>query len=424
MSQLESQVGRALQALNQPTARGALALLEPSSRLRSLMVAALLERSERPVLYYALGPDDGDLSIFMAGLGRALADQRPLGGRALLAIDPADNPSAQVWAQALIADLEAIDPHTLLVFDEYDRSDYSDEVQSFMAQLAALLPPDLTILLNSRTVPRLPWTALLTRGRATVVSTDDADVRLPLPAAPRSAQATVDVYALGPGFVLRQNQTIDAWEGHLPRLLLFFALERPAVTRAEICAAFWPELDVEQAVNVFHVTKRRLHKALGLDALAHQDGFYLLNPDIAFRSDLSEFAEHLTSARAAAPADRPTFLQQALDLYRGPYLQGHDDAWIMARRRDYLDGYLEALSGLADAQIEANRHEQALALLLRALAADPMRPALQARTLQLYIDLGRRYEAAAHYQALQARMRKERRAVWPQVEALYQQIAE
>jgi DNA-binding SARP family transcriptional activator len=424
MAHLESQIDRALQALSQPTARGALALLEPSSRFRSLLVASLLERSERPVLYYALGPDDGDLSIFMSGLGRALADQRPLGGRALLALDPADNPPPQVWAQALIADLEAIDPHLLLVLDEYDRSDHSDEVQSFMTQLAALIPPDLTILLNGRTVPRLPWTALLARGRATVVSTDDADVRLPVPAAPSAPQATVDVYALGPGFVLRQKNTIDAWEGHLPRLLLFFALERPAITRAEICAAFWPELDLDQAVNVFHVTKRRLHKALGLDALAHQDGFYLLNPDIAFRSDLSEFADHLVSARRAAPADRPAFLQQAVDLYRGPYLQGHDDAWIAARRRDYLDGYLEALSGLADAHIEAHRHEQALALLLRALTADPVRPALQARTLQMYIDLGRRYEAAAHYQALQARMRKEKRAMWPEVEALYRQIAD
>ena len=50
------------------------------------------------------------------------------------------------------------------------------------------------------------------------------------------------------------------------------------VTRADICQAFWPELPLDQAVNVFHVTKRRLHKALGFDVLVHEGGHYRVNP--------------------------------------------------------------------------------------------------------------------------------------------------
>ncbi|HYO87696.1 MAG TPA: BTAD domain-containing putative transcriptional regulator [Candidatus Limnocylindrales bacterium] len=424
MNRLESQLGSALNALNSPASHGTLVLLEPSSRLRSLLVASLLEESQRSVLYYALGPDDGDLSIFMTSLGRALADQRPLGGRALLSLDSADDPDPNAWAAALLRDLSDIDSNIILILDEYDRSDDSDEVQAFMTGLAGQLLPDVTILINGRTIPRLPWVALVSKRRALVLSTDNDEARLPAGARIEKPQTPIDVYALGPGFVLMDNTTIDNWEGHLPRLLLFFALERPAITRSEICAAFWPELDVDQAVNVFHVTKRRLHKALGLDALVHKDGFYKLNPEIEIRSDLLEFADHLISARRAAPDERPPHLQRAVDTYGGPYLQGHDDPWILERRVDYLDGYVEALSGLARGQVEANRQEQALTLLLRALAADPTRATVQTQTLRLYIDMGRRYEAAAHYQALQDRFKKERRAIWPEVEELYREIAQ
>lgn len=424
MARFDSQLDSALRTLNSPAAHGALALLEPSSRYRSLLVASLLEGNERPVLYYALGPDDSDLSIFMTRLGRALADEFPLGGRSLLSFDTGGAPGAGAWAHALLADLAAIGSDLILILDEYDRSDESDDVQAFMTQLAGMLPPNVTILLNGRTVPRLPWIALAAKNRAIVLSTDDESVHLPARVTVANPAAEADVYALGPGFVLMQNTTIDAWEGHLPRLLLFFTLERPAVTRSEICSAFWPDLDVDQAVNVFHVTKRRLHKALGLDALVHVEGFYKLNPEIEIHSDLRDFADHLINARRAAPADRPYFLQQAADLYRGPYLQGHNDPWILTRRLDYLDGYIEALSGLAQAHTQANRQEQALALLLRALAADPMRASVQAQTLRLYIDMGRRYEAAAHYHALQDRFKKERRPIWSEVESLYREIAQ
>jgi DNA-binding SARP family transcriptional activator len=118
-----------------------------------------------------------------------------------------------------------------------------------------------------------------------------------------------------------------------------------------------------------------------------------------------------------------TYLLQAVDTYGGPYLQGHYEPWIAARRADYLDGYVEALSGLADIYLIQDRRELALAQLLRALNADFDRPAVQARVLKLYIDLGRRYEAAAHYKDLKSRLSKLKRRMWPEVESLYQQIA-
>lgn len=423
MADFAHQFSAAAQAVDGPAAQGAIVLLEPASRYRSLLVASLLERQDRPVLYYALGPDDSDLAIFLTSLGRSLADQHPLGGQSLLALAGVESVSNATWIEALLDDLARTGDNVLLVLDEYDRSDSSDDVQAFVTELAIRLPPKVTVLLNSRTTPRLPWVALIAKRRATVISTENAEIRFPTAAGQASQQTPIDVYALGPGFVLLENTAVESWEGHLPRLLFFFALERPAVTRSEICAAFWPDLDVEQAVNVFHVTKRRLHKALGMDALLHENGFYLLNPALEIRSDLHDFVDLLLSARRAAPESRLTYLLQAVDTYRGPYLQGHDDAWIAARRADYLDGYIEALTELASLYLAQNRREQALTQLQRALAADFDRPALQRDVLQLYIAMGRRYEAAAHYKELKARLTKLRRRVWPEVEATYREIA-
>ncbi|MFN8377109.1 MAG: BTAD domain-containing putative transcriptional regulator [Anaerolineae bacterium] len=423
MADFARQIGAGLQAIDSPAAQGALVLLEPTSRYRSLLVASLLERKDRPVLYYALGPDDSDLPIFLTSLGRSLADQQPLGGQSLLALTGTESVLPDTWIEALLADLARVSDDVLLILDEYDRSDSSDDVQAFMTELAGKLPPKATILINSRNTPRLPWVALIAKRRATVISTENAEIRFPVATVVAEPQTPIDVYALGPGFVLLDNTAVESWEGHLPRLLFFFALERPAVTRSEICSAFWPDLDIEQAVNVFHVTKRRLHKALGMDALLHEDGFYLLNPALEIRSDVHEFVDLLLSARRATPESRLTYLLQAVDTYRGPYLQGHDDAWIAARRADYLDGYVEALSALSDIYLSQDRREQALAHLLRALAADFDRPALQRDVMKLYIDMGRRYEAAAHYKDVKSRLSKLRRRVWPEVEALYQEIA-
>lgn len=423
MAPYERQINAALESLNSPSARGVLLLLEPGSRYRSLLVASLLERAERPIVYYALAADDGDLPVLMAGLGRALSDQRPLGGQALLALAGSDSASNTDWIAALLEDLGRLGDEVLVILDEYDRTDQSDEVQAFLTELAIALPKSISVLINSRTVPRLPWVALMARQRAIVLSSENADARFPVSPVPDSTATAIDVYALGPGFVVIDNVAVENWEGHLPRLLFFFAMERPAVTRSEICSAFWPELDIEQAVNVFHVTKRRLHKALGVDALLHEDGFYLLNPALEVRADSHAFVDMLISARRAEPDERLPLLQQAADLYRGPYLQGHDDAWIAARRADFLDGYIEAMEGIAEIYLVQDRREQALAQLLRATAADFDRPSLQYRILELYIHLGRRYEAAAHYKDLKARLSKLRRRVWPEVEQLYQRIS-
>jgi len=385
------------------------ALLHPSSRYRSMLIARLINDSSYRVFYYALGPDDIKLQAFLASITHDMANQHPTFGRHInmLPRDVYENPSDHfdTVLDTFVADLTEIsDDNFILVLDEYDRSDTADDVQRFVEKLAGRLPGNGRMVINSRTLPRLPWVSMIAAKEAVmledskVIQTDFYDV-VNNGNTSGNGGTPLEVFALGPGYVQVNSKPIETWEGHLPRLLFFFALDRALVTRSEICHAFWPELESDQAVNVFHVTKRRLHKALDFDVLVHDDGYYRINPAMGVYYDVMEFTSNLMVGRNSDDADeRFNAFQRVVDLYRGPFLQGHSDGWIDERRESYRAGYMEALTKLAHMWIDRERYEQALVLLQKALEEDKDREDLHRDLMQLYTTIGRRSEAAAHYQ--------------------------
>lgn len=402
-------------------------LLHPRNRYRSVLVAQLINDPHIPTFYYAMGPDDINIHAFMDGITHDLANQHPTFGRHVNMLPDSIYENfidhAEEIMTAFARDLSEIstDERFLFILDEYDRSDSADDVQYFMEKLPEYMPSNCRLVINSRTLPRLSWIALIVQGLAALLE-DDHIIREAFYGIANTNASTLDIYVLGAGFVHLNDQHVDTWEGHLPRLLLFFALDRPVVTRSDICRAFWPELSAEQAVNVFHVTKRRLHKALNQDVLLHQDGFYRLNPEIPVYYDVLEFAQALLRGRDPNTADRVGAWQTAIDLYRGPFLQTHEESWIRERRIQYRVGYIEALSNLAEIWLQRDRPEQALALYQKATAEDPLNEAIHRAILQIYASLGRRSEAAAYYQALIGNFQRERASVSPETDALYKTI--
>jgi two-component SAPR family response regulator len=309
----------------------------------------------------------------------------------------------------------------MLILDEYDRSDSADDIQLFVERLVDRLPEHCKLVINSRTLPRLPWVSLIAQKRAVMLK-DDHLISEDFYNLATTGQNRLEVFALGPGYMLMNGEPIDSWEGHLPRLLFFFALDRPSITRSEICQAFWPELVTDQAVNVFHVTKRRLHKALDMDVLVHDDGYYRVNPLLAIQYDVMDFVTALMAGRNPDNKKPIEAWSRAVELYRGPFLQGHSDSWIMDRRKDFQAGYLEALTEIAHIRLKEDRPEHALALFQKALSEDNSRENIHREVMQLYAKLGRRSEAAAHYQRLADEFDKEGQQLSPETETLYSEI--
>lgn len=412
----------AFQTFKQRTPDARVVLLHPRSRYRSVLVAQLMNDPETQVFYYAMGPDDVNVHSFLSGITHDLANQHPTFGSHLNQIHFETQYDMQALLAAFVTDVQELSPDPfLLILDEYDRTDSADDLQAFVEQVILRLPATCKIVINSRTLPRLPWVSLIAQKKAVILE-DDQLVSSDFYGMKVDSNTQLEVFALGPGYVLLNGEPVETWEGHLPRLLFFFALDRPVVTRSEICQAFWPDLDNDQAVNVFHVTKRRLHKALDFDVLVHQDGYYRVNPNVAVYYDIMEFVGALVQGRIPETEDKPSIWQEAIEIYRGPFLQGHSDSWIVERRKDYQAGYLEALSEMARVRLEEGRQEHALGLLLRAVSENDRFEPIHRQIMQLYADLGRRSEAAAHFQKLVEKLKAEGKEVEAETRDLYATI--
>jgi len=401
-------------------------LLHPNSRYRSVLVAKLIHEPQMKTYYYALGPGDINLETFISSITHDLATQHPTFGRHINMVssevyDESNEDYGEILEMFHKDLAELSDEPYLLILDEYDRSDGADDIQRFVELLADHLPPNCRLVINTRTLPRISWLSLVAKNEA-ILLLDDQMIQRNLYDLREGEDYQLEVFALGPGYVLLDGETIDTWEGHLPRLLFFFSLDRPVVTRSEICKAFWPELESDQAVNVFHVTKRRLHKALGRDALVHKGSYYTINPELTLYYDVMDFVETLVEGRDASNQNPFESWQRAAKLYRGPFLQGHEDEWIDDRRVAFRAGYLEALTQMAQIWVDKGRDELALKLYRSAIDEDYTREDLHRRLMQLYANLGRRSEAVAHYQQLEKYMEDRSNQLSAETQTLYSEI--
>lgn len=401
-------------------------LLHPRSRLRSLILAKLLGDGGLRAFYYALDIDDVNLRNFLTGVMDRLSRQHATFGR-LMNVLPAmalDDPYKHLdeILRAFIAELtELADGEFWFVLDEFDRADLADDLLRFVERLSHLAPERCKIVINSRTLPRLPWLSMIAKGHA-VIARDTDVVRQDIYSNRYDEGASLKVLSLGPGYVFRDDYLVDTWEGHLPRLLLFFGLDRPMVTRNQICETFWPKLHIDQAVNVFHVTKRRLHKAIGADALEHDGSYYRINRQTPFYFDAFEFVEALLEGRYGAPEDPLALWQRVAKLYRGPFLQGHHDAWILERREAYQVAYVEALDNIAEVWRGRESYELALQTLTRAIEADYAREDIHLKLLKLYARLGRRAEAVTHFRQLERWAKANKVRLGGQIQKLFREV--
>ncbi len=423
---LHSHIEPSYQSFLQYSENAKIILLHPSGRYRSVLLARIIRDPNIPTFYYALGMDDINLRNFLTSITHDLSNQHPTFGRHLNLLPKSvhENPYAhfEVILHTFIKELVELSDETYyFIFDEYDRSDSADDIQRFIERLSHFLPLRCKIIVNSRTLPRMPWVAMVSKRQA-VILRDEHLIREDYYNNRNLEGARLEVNALGPGFVLLDDYIVDDWEGHLPRLLLFFTLDRPVVTRNEICEAFWPELDDDQAVNVFHVTKRRLHKALELDTLMHDGTYYRMNPEIPFYFDMFDFVETLMVGRHGNPDDPFELWQRAAKLYRGPFLQGHDEQWIVERREAFRTGYIEVLGNIAHLWHERGNKELALRTLRQAADTDFSRGDIHYRLLEAYAELGRRAEAVAHYRKFQNWAKSEKVELSGEIQQLYSDI--
>lgn len=423
---IQGRVQPALEVFNRYAADAKIVLLHPTNRLRNVLLACLIGDPDIRSFYYSFDLDDINLLNFVTSFTDGMSTQHATFGRHinLLQSKVLKNPYKYLddILRAFVSELSELhDGEYYLILDEFDRADRADDVQRLIERLSHLLPERCKLVINTRTLPRMPWLSMIAKGHA-VILYDDQLVLEDFYQNRNTEGAELKVLSLGPGYVFLGDHLVDQWEGHLPRLLLFFTLDRPVVTRNEICETFWPGLDIDQAVNVFHVTKRRLHKALGLDALMHDGTYYRIDPGVPFNYDAFEFIEALMIGRYGEPDDPFEVWQRVANLYRGPFLQGHNDQWILERREAFQIAYIEALENTAAYWAQDGKHELALHTLTRALDTDYANEVIHKKLLRLYVQLGRRAEAVTHYRSLEKWAKSSKTSLSGEIQQLFSDI--
>ena len=135
---------------------------------------AVAAADERSVAWLSLDQRDNDPALFWTYLVAALNAGAPAVGAGRLLLLQRPQPPNEAGLVALLNDLDAISNDVVLVLDDYHVIEARD-VQDGMAFLLEHLPPQIHLVIASRTDPALPLARL--RGRGELAEIRAADLR-------------------------------------------------------------------------------------------------------------------------------------------------------------------------------------------------------------------------------------------------------
>jgi two-component SAPR family response regulator len=140
--------------------------------------------------------------------------------------------------------------------------------------------------------------------------------------------------------------------------------------------------------------RTQLRKATGIEGksrfITYHDttGHYRLDPDL-IDVDLWRMHHAIDTANRNTDDDIACLaaLQQAVDCYQGDFAAHEDGAWVIDHATTYRHQHLSALTRIAEI-LEPDQPDQAIAVLDRALTADPVNEELYQRIIRIH---GRRH---------------------------------
>lgn len=254
------------------------------------------------------------------------------------------------------------------------------------------------------------------------------------PPAPRTDDPDPDlrVLALGQSKIYRSGRLLSTadWTYAKPREMLFFLLSHPPRTKEQIGVMLWPDASPNQLRAALHPALYHLRRTLGdrQRVVTRQDS-YSFNPDIPYYFDVDEFETLVTEARRHAeksPGQAIAGLQAAVALYQGDFLADATvtNEWVLIRREELRQTFLEALLLLGRLLFEAQRYTEAADAYRRAIAQDSYLEVAHRELMRCYQQQGEISRALKHYQSLVEYLRAEMSSVpAPETTALFQRLA-
>jgi DNA-binding SARP family transcriptional activator/predicted negative regulator of RcsB-dependent stress response len=180
----------------------------------------------------------------------------------------------------------------------------------------------------------------------------------------------LEFLGLNGGQVLKEGQVVTDWESASARFMAFFFVSRSeGLRRDQVIDALWPEVTQAKGNSLFHSTVYRLRRALFKNILVHEHGVYCVNPECTYRYDVAEFRRLAKVGRGTDDAAHVA-REQALELYRSPFLQACEDNWCHEVRQSLQEEMLTTVLLQAQCLAKKGSWSEAESLYMRALSVD------------------------------------------------------
>lgn len=250
--------------------------------------------------------------------------------------------------------------------------------------------------------------AASTNSRATHATTGDS--------APRAGGNHIlpDLYitCFGHFEVRRLDETIPLCQNRSGQTVLRYLVAQPkySASRDALMSVLWPEDEPEVALHKLQIAvsalRRALNRGYSTDAgggyILYKEPFYLLNPEVALRTDVDEFLSLWQAGRSMGGSEAIKLFEQAMCLYTNAFLIEDMYAdWSSARREKLSQVSLSMCRVLTSHYLEAGRYEEAEKWACENLKGDRCDEKAHRQLMQIYSAQGQRSEALRQYQRCQ-----------------------
>lgn len=224
------------------------------------------------------------------------------------------------------------------------------------------------------------------------------------------------VFSLGPLRVFRGQEPIaeNSFRSQACRHVLAFVAQewdRPVPVEL-LLDMFWPDLPPDKARRNLNWTISTLRQTLRAEGdeseyLVRTHQTVQLDPECLGSHDLVDLRQALADGPARLKAGDATPLRLALELYRGPYLDGCYLDWALNRRTQLEQDLLAAGLELLAADLAAERWAEASAVARRLVQVDACCQEAYLGGMQAARHQGRPEEGLRLFEQCQATLRRE-----------------
>jgi len=171
-------------------------------------------------------------------------------------------------------------------------------------------------------------------------------------------------------------------------------------SRESLAEMLWPERPAANARRSLHTALWQIRSTLKENGLNPDEILDINGNRVSWINEPDEWLDVAEFEQACA-ANLPARLEQAVRIYRGPFLQELYDNWCIETRYQLEEKYCWALGQLAQSNYDAGDFQAALEAAQRLLHTDALREEAHGLAMQAFYQLGNRAAAIEQYAACQ-----------------------